>query len=59
MGRNGRTRPGAAEGDQVELDAGPVAVVAIVGPVEAGRVRRLTTVGALQSGNEQERHEDE
>lgn len=48
-----------AEGEQVELDAGPVAVVVVKGPVEAGRSRCLTTVRALQSRDQQQGHEDE
>jgi hypothetical protein len=52
-------RPGVAESQQVELDAGPVAVVVIVGPVEAGRVRGLTPVRALQGCNQQESHGNE
>jgi hypothetical protein len=47
-----------AKGEQVELDAGPVAVVLVVSSVTTGWVWRLTTVVALQSGNQQQGHED-
>lgn len=46
-----------AEGEQVELDSGPVAVVAIVGPDQPGRPGRLTTVVAFQGSDEQQGHE--
>ena len=47
------------EGEQVESDARPVAVVAVLRPVEAGRSERLTTVRALECGDQREGHEDE
>lgn len=59
MGWSDRTRPGAAERKQVELDARPVAVVVIDGSVEAGGVRGLTTVRALQGRDQQDCHDDE
>ena len=49
----------SAESEQVELGAGPVAVVVVKGPVQAGPVRPLSTVGALQGCDQQERHDDE
>ena len=49
----------AAEREQVDLDAGPVTVVVVKGPVQAGRSRWLTAVGGLQSRDEQHDHEDE
>ena len=48
-----------AEGEQVKLDPGPVAVVAVVGAERAGLVRRLTPVVALEGGYHQQGHEEE
>jgi hypothetical protein len=48
----------AAEGRQVDLDPGPVAIVLVVSPVRTGRELRLTTVVAIQGGNQREGHED-
>lgn len=54
-------RPGSilVESHEVELDTGPVAVVAVLRPVEAGRSEGLTTVRALECGDQREGHEDE
>lgn len=49
----------SAQSEQVELGAGPVAVVVVKGPVQAGPVRPLSTVGALQGCDQQEGHDDE
>ena len=48
----------SAQSEQVELGAGPVAVVVVKGPVQAGPVRPLSTVGALQGCDQQEGHDD-
>ena len=48
-----------AEGEQVKLDPGPVAVVAVVGAERAGLVRRLTPVVPLEGGYHEQGHEEE
>lgn len=48
-----------AEGEQVEFDAGPVAVVVVIRSVEPWLGRRLPTVVARQGCDEQGHHDDE
>jgi hypothetical protein len=49
----------AVKGEEVELDPGPVAVVAVVGPDRPGRPGRLTTVVAFQGCDQSQGHEYE
>jgi hypothetical protein len=58
-GLAGRGLRRVAEGEQVEFDAGPVAVIVVIGSVQAGWGRRLTTMVALQGCDEQGHHDDE
>jgi hypothetical protein len=57
-GSSGVRRRLVAERRQVDLDPRPVAIVPVVSPVRAGWERRLTTVVAVQGGNQQQGHED-
>jgi len=58
-GFRGRGFRRVAEGEQVEFDAGPVAVVVVIGSMQPGCGRRFTTVVALQGCDEQQHHDDE
>jgi len=41
-----------AEDEQVGLGAGPITIVVVAGPVETGWLSGLTTVSALQGGDQ-------